>query len=172
MLRYAIGVIVFVLLALLFWLVKVMPEQAWAVWDGENYKIVAEGWGTLLRAWPVALLGVLAGLFVVATGLVRGLEIVKEQDYINTIKQLQLERDSAVATAEQRVKRREAEANEREQKALVAQQQAAATIAQAKAAQEQAAASVGYARQEVERAKYRTKNAVAAANRIKQKLNS
>jgi ABC-type lipoprotein release transport system permease subunit len=169
--KYVWGMIAIVLLGLMIWLVRTMPYQAWAVWDGEAYKIVADGWGTLLIAWPIALLGIVVGVLVVGSSLVRGIEIAKEHDYIDQIKQLTIERDNAVTAAEARVKRREAEALEQEQKAHLAEQRATQALIQAKAAQEQAAANAAYAHQEVERAKYRTKNAVAAANRIKQKLN-
>jgi hypothetical protein len=167
--KYVWGMITIVLLVLLVWLVRTMPNQAWAVVESDRYRIVAEGWGILLRAWPIALLGMVVGIFVVGAGLVRGLEIAKEQDYLDQIKQLQSERDSAVAKAENRVKRREAEAIEQERVAFVAEQRATQELIQAKAAQEQAAANAAYAHQEIERAKYRTKNAVAAAERIKRK---
>jgi ABC-type lipoprotein release transport system permease subunit len=167
--KYVWGMIAIVLLVLLIWLFRMMPVQAWAVWNGEAYTIVAEGWGTILRAWPIALLGVVVGVFVVGAGLVRGLEIAKEQDYLDQIKQLEVERDSAVASAENRVQRREAEAFERERVAFLAEQRANQEMMQAKVAIEQSAASVVLSTAEIERAKYRTKNAVAAANRIKQK---
>lgn len=169
--KYVWGMIVIVLLGLLIWLVRTMPEQAWAVWNGESFTIVAEGWGTLLRAWPIALLGIVVGVFAVGAGLVRAIELAKEQDYIDQIKRLTAERDNAVAVAETRVKRREADAIEQERVAFLAEQRAAQELIQAKTAQEQAAANAAFAHQEVERAKYRTKNAVAAANRIKQKIN-
>ena len=169
--KYVWGMIAIVLLVLLIWLFWTMPVQAWAVWDGEAYTIVAKGWGTILRAWPIALLGIVVGVFVVGAGLVRGLEIAKEQDYLDQIKQLQHERDSAVASAEARVKRREAEAVEQERLAFLAEHRANQELIQAKVAIEQSAANLVHSAAEIERAKYRTKNAVAAANRIKQKLN-
>jgi hypothetical protein len=167
--KHVWGMIAIVLLVLLIWLIRTMPVQAWAVWNGETYTIVAEGWWTILRAWPIALLGVVVGVFVVGAGLVRGLEIAKERDYLDQIKQLEVERDSAVASAEARVQRREAEAFERERVAFLAEQRANQEMMQAKVAIEQSAASVVHSTAEIERAKYRIKNAVAAANRIKQK---
>lgn len=169
--KYVWAAAIVIALGLTIWLLRVMPNQAWAQWNGDAWVIAGEGWAVLWYAWPTTLLGGLIGVFAVGGVLAWSLKLAKEADHQEQIKQLMFERDKALANAENRVKQREAEAIEQERQAFLAEQRAAQEIAKAKAAQEQAATNTTYANQEIERAKYRTKNAVAAANRIKQKLN-
>ena len=51
---------------LLLW--RVMPGYGWAEWDGLHWQMVASDWPVLWRAWPVAMVGGLAGVVVVAAG--------------------------------------------------------------------------------------------------------
>jgi hypothetical protein len=57
-----------IFVALGLWLDRqVLPGQAWALWDPAlnkgkgQYRIVAQGWTVLLYAWPLVVLGGLAG---------------------------------------------------------------------------------------------------------------
>lgn len=90
------------LAALAFWLIQVMPDQAWAIWDHDalGWRVVAAGWETLLRGWPLALLGAVVGGGIALAVLGWLLRNAIDADHQRQIERLQSERDAARAATD------------------------------------------------------------------------
>lgn len=84
------------------WLWRVMPNQAWAIWDQDalGWRVVAAGWETLLRGWPLALLGAIGGGGIALAVLGWLLRNAVDADHQRQIERLQSERDAARAATE------------------------------------------------------------------------
>ena len=153
-----------------FWLGLVIPDQAWAQWDGERWLIVAESWAVLWRGWPLAVLGGLLGFFGAGTFLALTLPHAREADFKAEIARLIRQRDQAVIEAEQRVQTREQAAQERETRALQAQRDAVQAQQEADAMWESAEDFQEQTMQELNQANLRARNAIHAAERIKRRI--
>ena len=153
-----------------FWLGWVIPDQAWAQWDGERWLVVAESWAVLWRGWPLVVLGGLLGFFGAGAFLALTLQHAQAADFKAHIARLTHERDQAVIEAEQRVQAREQVAQERETWALQAQRDAAQAQQEADAMWESAEDFQDRAMRELNQANLRTRNAIHAAERIKRRI--
>jgi len=85
------------LAALGLWLWRVMPDQAWAAWDGERLVVVAEGWAVLWRGWPMALLGLVIGGGLALAVLDWMLGKAVDAEHKAEVERLSGERDAALA---------------------------------------------------------------------------
>ena len=153
-----------------FWLGWVMPSQAWAQWDGQHWRIVAESWAVLWRGWPLAVLGAGVGALSAGVGLAFTLKHAQEADFKAQIAHLTRQRDAAADEAERRVREREQAARCREALALEAQRGAEFAQQHAHAAWQQAEDAQKEAEQAVSQAHYRARNAIGAAERIKRRI--
>lgn len=163
-------IVMLLLLGVGFWLGWVIPDQAWAQWDGAQWRIVAESWAVLWRGWPLAVLGGLIGFFGAGTFLAFSLEHAQAADFKAHIAQLTRQRDQAVAEAEQRVQAREQAAQHRETLALTAQRDAERAQQEADAMWESAEDFQDRTMQELNQANLRARNAIHAAERIKRRI--
>ena len=145
-----------------FWLVQVMPFQAWCRWDGESWQVVGTGWGVLGRGWPLLALGALIGVAVVGALLASTLPQVQAMDLKWELERVCRQRDAAVAEADARVAERERLAGYREAAAFESQRVAEHAGREASAARQAA-------EQAVARANLRARNAIQAAERIKRR---
>lgn len=163
-------VVMLLLLGVGFWLGFVMPEQAWAQWDGVQWRVVAESWAVLWRGWPLALFGGLIGFFGAGLFLALRLEHAQAADFKAHIARLTHERDQAVIAAEQRVQAREQAAQERETRALQAQRDAVQAQQEADAMWDSAEDFQDRTMQALNQANLRARNAIHAAARIKRRI--
>lgn len=151
------------------WLWRNLPGYAWAEFDGDNWQIVAKGWGVLAAAWPVALAGALIGFFGAGSLLAWVLERAVDADKAEKL----AEAAERVRDAEERAREAQQAAERHVQARLeaVARREAAALQAQAEAerAKVEAVQERNRAEELVQHATYRARNAICAAERIKRR---
>lgn len=160
----------FVLAGFGFWLVQVMPLQAWGRWDGESWRVVGTGWAVLWRGWPLLVFGGLAGAGIAGAVLALTLKHVQAADFKRELARLRRQRDAAIAEADARVSAREQEAVRQELAALEAQHEAARAQGEVLAARQVAEQAKVEAEQAVSQANFRARNAICAAERIKRRV--
>jgi len=167
---------------------RVMPYQAWASYQDSGWAVVAEGWGTVLHAWPIALAGLCAGgllgLFIGGWLGNRAAELdLAEQR--QAVQQAQVQAQAAIQAAQteaqaeiqairaetdwqlQQADNAWAAARHAEQQTRQAQAAAEARVA---AAEARAAAIEVQANQTLAEAEKRRRNAAGAAERRRRQL--
>lgn len=160
-------------LALAAYLWSWLPAQAWAAWDPERdtYVITARGWGVLIDAWPVIVLGAIGLAALLWWPLAQAAEATAHTRYRRARQAAEEARteaskarskadDEAKAAANKytQAERREADADRREAEADQAIQDAQERVAKA----ERLAANE----------KRRRQNAVAASRRKARKADN
>lgn len=157
------------LLGLTAWGVWVLPDLVLARYFPEHTSPiqVAEGFGILRHLWPVLAVGSLGGflgfglVFAWAYEEADNADVQAERQRLNEhIEHLKQERDSAQEQAEQRYRQR---LQETEQTRLLALRQ----MDEAKTLKQQAEAERRDSTVQIEQFKLRTRNAICAAERIK-----
>ena len=183
MTKIAIAISALIFAAVSFWLWRVMPDQGWVVYGENGWKLVGEGWATLWRGWPLALLGLVAGGIASLTFFGFILERLVDEDKADEIKRLEkqltearLAKLNAFKTARteldnefQQARQIKQDGEQRHQQALELKTEAEALQAEAMREKEKALKSVSSAKKETLQAAHRARNAICAAERIKRK---
>lgn len=174
---YLFGLFAIILFGLWWYLDTLLATRGWATMAaGGQWTLVSEGWGVMLTAWPLALVGVLIGgipaFFLVGCAW----QYVEDEDHHKEITHLQQQLMAAEVRATQAMAKAITEANRqtqaREQAAEQLKQQAARDIAQASQAaaglaakEQEAREAIIVAQTECEQANRKTRNAAAAYQR-------
>ena len=167
-------------LALLcFWLWRFMPTQGWAEIDfqANKWSLVAAGWSTLLHAWPILAAGVMLGLGL-GIGLLgmlfRSLLDADQKSEIEHLERLVREsrerEQQSLVLARKELEQEFSKARDLYDRAVDLQVQSETQIGHALRIKREAEAAQQQASQSVERAQFRARNAICAAERIKRKL--
>jgi len=163
--RRAVWLFVIALLLAAGWTVwQRVPTLAIAEWDfaGDGWRIVAYGWAGLLPLWPLVLVGILGGFFLLGIVVAGSYDWARNADHRAQIARLTHERDQAHAEAEARVALREQAAQEAHERA---EQIRLAALQAEQQAHTQAQTAAAHA----EHYRLRARNAICAAARIKRK---
>jgi hypothetical protein len=78
-----------------WWLDNFLLTQAWASHDGKAWQLAAQGWETVLHAWPVALAGLLLGGGLTLVLAVYSYTLAEEADHRQQLHRLQASVESA-----------------------------------------------------------------------------
>lgn len=138
-------------------------------------------WRSLRRDLSPMLSGAAVGFGVATAVFLPGLQSVREKTLQHKIKKERQRHQNTVAAAVQQIKqqvltqeleieKRKAQVAQREQAAIAAQKEAETALQQANAAQNAAKEVEALAEKEVQQARFRARNAIQAAERIKRRL--
>jgi uncharacterized membrane-anchored protein YhcB (DUF1043 family) len=151
------------------WLWQELPDQGWAVRQGDEFALVAAGWQVLWAAWPLALVGLLISLLLGSLTLPWLAKSAVDADANRQIADLQkrLARESERAdTAEQRIR---ASLDADWQRLAEGRAELRNQRQEAQRAVELATRQATEADQAMNSARFRARNAIHAAERIKKK---
>ena len=155
-----------------------MPTQGWAEIDFQagKWNLVAAGWSTLLHAWPILIAGVILGLGLgvgLLGALFQGLLDVDQKSEIEhmqrLVKDAQEREKESLNRARRELEQEFAKARDLYDRAEQMQEKSEYAIGQALALKRAAEAAQQKAEQDVEKAQFRVRNAICAAERIKHK---
>lgn len=162
---YLLGLFAILLCGLWWYLDTLLATQGWATMADDKWTLISDGWGILLSAWPLALVGVLIGGIAAIAMVLIAWQYAEDKDHLKEMTTLQeqlmaaeIRATEAVANAEQRVQARE-------QAATRLKQQAERDMTWARQVELQAKKEVLAAQEEVEKADLRARNAIAVGLR-------
>lgn len=156
-----------------WWLWDYMPDQGWIRFDEQDQaQLVAEGWRTLLHAWPVALVGAVVGLALSSLTLpwlVKAAVSTDEQLIIRLLRHRLDDANEYACGIEAQIRRElEEERNRLDQVAhQLNRQQESLNLERSELENR-----VRTAERNARDAAYRARNAIHAANRVKRKFTS
>ena len=166
-----------ILSMLVFFLDSALETSAWAIHDGENWQIIATGWGLLLHGWLIALAGLAVGggLVLAIMGYLYGIaENTDHEQAINDQKHLVSEAvqraDEAESQAEAQYRKQLQFAEDREKRAFEQHREAEKMQEQASKMVRQANEQARLEQENALQAKQKSQNAQAAFHRKKRKL--